>query len=270
MENKNKSVYERLDSIEEQNFQNTAQNQEIINAINNLTKIVEQQKTLINDSNKNDELSKQIVSDFFKKSRKEHLWVGNEEEFKKLKNLFYLTTIPLFFICILSAVLSSISVGMFNPLIILQIVWISIVFDMIIKVFSLKRRMTDYDLQKHSCTMFFRDNNGTLRDSLLEMKLYKIPRILSCFASVVTIILVLSVNPGIEVAFVIPLEIISISLSIASYFARNKVTEMYNYIILFTGQKYGSNENVTIVYIPNENKYITYEEFSVRYKKLFE
>ena len=111
MENKpQKSVYDRLDSIETSQSITQAQNQQIINMLNNLSKQQPvNQNVVLNNQPQQQVSNQQILRDFVKSSKKIHVWFGTQTEFNRAKTLFNILVIALIVVGVISTILTSIA-----------------------------------------------------------------------------------------------------------------------------------------------------------------
>lgn len=84
MSEQEKSVFDRLDSIESQQSTTQSQNEEIIKLLKNLnqkTEAVVPQKQSISIQ----PTDQQKLRDFLKNAKKEYIWLGKEEDFRFTK-----------------------------------------------------------------------------------------------------------------------------------------------------------------------------------------
>ena len=266
MENK-QSVFDRLDSLEQQNAVVSSQTQEIINLLNN---IQSKQQTTPQKEQTEKITDRDAIIKFAREAKKEYLWFGPASEFNKSKRLLNVACLALIIVAVISTILTSVAFKMYSTFTLFENIWS--IFVCIILSYSCKsrQRMSDIMLKAHSCFLFEQDDDGTWRDTCKEKKRFKWFRRISYIAVVANIIVIwTSAKGGIAIAATI-FEVVFLGLSIAVYFARENFTCMYENIILFTGKNLSNNSEVTIVFDVLGRKLYPFDEYKSKFKFLFE
>ena len=266
MENK-RSVFDRLDSLEQQSTVVASQNQEIINLLNN---IQSKQQTTQQQMQPKKLSDREAISKFVRGAKKEYLWSGPAFEFNKSKRLLNVVCLALIIVAVISTILTSVAFKMYSTFTLFENIWSIFVCIILSYSYKSRQRMTDTTLMAHSCFLFEQDADGTWRDTCKEKKRFKWFRRISYIAVVANIIVIwTTAKGGIAVAATI-FEVVFLGLSIAVYFARENFTCMYGDIILFTGKNLSNNSEVTIVFDVFGRKLYPFDEYKSKFKFLFE
>lgn len=169
MSNNNKSVYERLDSIEATQSVTQAQNKEIIELLKNLNN---QQQIEQNEEFKlQSQISEQqLIKKFIKSAKKEYVWFGSNYEFKKSKIIANVLFVALIIVGIISTILSSISFKTYSTFTLFENIWFIFASLMFSHSLNAKKRMLDTDFKDHCNTIFIQDDDGTWRDTKKKRK----------------------------------------------------------------------------------------------------
>ena len=125
MENKpQKSLFDRLDSIEATQSVTQEQNQQIIELLNNLSKQQPTQNVVVRPQPQQQVSNQQLLKNFVKSSRKEHVWFGSIFEFNNAKTIFHFLVVSLIIIGVISTILTSIAFKMYSPFTLLENIWL--------------------------------------------------------------------------------------------------------------------------------------------------
>ena len=239
-----RSVVERLDSIE--------------NLLEDFTK----RQAVSQDAGVKPQISdQQILNNFIKSSKKEHMWFGSPNDFKKSKILVYILSVLLIIVGVISTILTSIAFKIYSTFSLFENIWL--VFACIMLSYSIyaKKRMADTDLRDHSCNLFMQDADGTWRDTNQEKKRFRWFRRISYVAVIANIIVIWTQSKGGIAISATVLELVFAGLTIGFYFAYINLFCMYGTFILFTGRNTNNTQNVTLVFDVIGKKLLSYEEF---------
>lgn len=267
----NKSVFDKLNSLEQQSAAALAQNEEIINLSNDIKSKPTTQSSVQPTVPVKTQVSEQeILRKFVKESKKEHFWFGPSKDFYRSKNILNIVCIALIIVAIISTILTSTAFKMYSTFTLFENIWT--IFVCIILSYSCyaKKRMQDTDLKDHSCDLFQQDADGTWRDTNQEKKRFKWFRRLSYIAVIANIIVIWANSTGgIAIAATL-FELAFLGLSIAVFFMRVNLYCMYGNIIFFTGKNISNGTTVTIVFDVIGKKLIPLDEYKAKYGMLFE
>ena len=241
---KERSVFDRLDSIE-----------------NLLEDFVKQQPVPQSSDTKPQISDQQILNNFIKSSKKEHLWFGSLNDFNKSKKLVYILSALLIITGVISTILTSIAFKLYSTFSLFENIWL--VFACIMLSYSIyaKKRMADTDLRDHSCNIFMQDADGTWRNTNKEKKRFRWLRRISYVAVIANIIVILTQSKGVIAISATIFELVFAGLTIGLYFAYINLFCMYGTFILFTGRNSNNTQNVTLVFDVIGKKLLSYEEF---------
>lgn len=263
----NKSVFERLDSLEQQSSAAIAQNEEIINLLNDLKQQPIKQQSI----NVKPQVSDQeILRKFVKESKKEHFWFGPSTEFNKAKTILNIVCIALIVVAIISTILTSVAFGMYSTFTLFENIWTVFVCIILSYGCNARKRMRDTDLKDHSCDVFQQDADGTWRDTNKEKKRFRWFRRISYIAVIANIVVIWSSSSGGTAIAATLFELAFLGLTIAVFFTYVNLFCMYGSIILFTGKNMTNNATVTIVFDVMGKKLVPLDEYQAKFKFLFE
>ena len=267
MENKpQKSVYDRLDSIEATQSATQAQNQQIIDLLNNLSKQQPAQNVVVRPQPQQQVSDQQMLKNFVKSSRKEHVWWGPISEFNKSKKIFSILVVSLIIVGVISTILTSIAFKMYSTFTLFENIWLIFACILLSYSFKLKKRMVDTDLRDHSNTIFIRDADGTWRDTNQEKKRFRWFRRISYIAVIGNIIVIwIQSKGGIAVSATI-FELIFAGLTVGIFFATFYMYCMYGTFILFVGKKDTTGQEVTLIFDVRRKKLAPFEEYKEKMK----
>ena len=241
---KERSVFDRLDSIESL-----------------LEDFVKQQPVPHISDTKPQLSDQQILKNFIKSSKKEHLWFGSSTDFYKSKIIVYILSVSLIIVGIVSTILTSLAFKLYSTFSLFENIWL--VFACIMFSYSIyaKKKMVDTDLRDHSCNIFMQDADGTWRDTNQEKKRFRWFRRISYVAVIANIIVIWTQSNGAIAIGATICELAFAGLSVGLYFAYINLFCMYGTFILFTGRNVTNTQNVTLVFDVIGKKLLHYEEF---------
>jgi hypothetical protein len=264
MENNNRTVFDRLDSIE-------AQNTELMEAVKNI------QKQSVNASQvqqanviKPQMSEQELLKIFKKKSKKEYFWFGTGQEFSKSKNLLIASCVALIFIGIISTILTSIAFNLYSTFTLFENIWVFASCFILSHGIKTKKIMQDIDLKEHSCDKFIQDADGTWRDTDKEKKRYKWFRRISYFSVIFNIVGILTISSGGLVVAATIFEILFFGITLTASLIRNDFDTTYGFIIVYTGRNMDNTQTVKAVFDVMEKKLFLYEDYMSMYKQMLE
>ena len=265
MENKSQSVFDRLDSIEASQSTTQSQNQQILDLLNKLSNQQQVKQSAIIKT-KSQISEQQLLRDFIKSSRKEHVWLGPSNKFNNSKTIINILFIALIIVGVLSTIFTSIALKMYSTFTFFENIWLIFACVMFSYSLNAKKRMLDTDLKDHSNTVFVQDSNGTWRDTNKEKKRFRWFRRISYIAVVANIIIVWAQSKG-TIAIVSTLfELTFAGITIGIFFAYINLFCMYGNLILFTGKNVSNTATVTIIFDVVGKKFASYEEYKEKMK----
>lgn len=265
MADNERSVFERLDDIESSQSTALAQNEKIIELLNNLNNqrivnkaSVEKQKQNVNQQ--------QVLRQFLKDSQKEYIWFGPLNEFYKSKSIMIVVSISLMIIGLLSTVFTTIACGFYSTFTLFENIWFIFACIMLLHSIYVKKRMIDVDLKNHVNTKFIQDKDGTWRNTNQEKKAYKIFRIIAYISVFANIVLIWIRSDGAIAVGATIFELLFVGLSLGLMFAYVDLFCMYNSFILYTGKNYSNGNYITLIFDVYGKKLATYEEYKEKMK----
>lgn len=265
MANNERSVYERLDSIEATQSATQAQNEEIIGLLKNLRN----QQTLKQNVEVKPQphvSEQQLLRNFVKSSLKEYVWFGPIDEFNKSKMIVKILFVLLIIVGILSTIFTSIAFKMYSLFSLFENIWLIQACIMFSYSINAKKRMLDTDLREHSNNIFIQDADGTWRNTNKEKKRFKWFRRISYIAMVANVIVIWIQSEGTIAICATIFELTFAGITIGIFFAYINLFCMYGNFILFTGRNASNTENVTLIFDVMGKKLAPYEEYKEKMK----
>ena len=264
MENKPQNVFDRLDSIEATQSSTQVQNQQILDLLNKLSN---QQPTKQNEDVRLQLQSQVSLRNFAISSKKEHVWFGTISEFNKSKSIVNVICVALIIVGILSTIFTSIAFKTYSIFSFFENIWLIFACIMFSHSVNAKKRMLDFDLMKHSNTVFVQDDDGTWMDTNKEKKRFRWFRRISYFAVFNNIIFMWEQSKvGIAITATL-FELAFAGITIGLFFAYSNLFCMYGNIILYTGRIAPKTETVTLIFDVILKKITPYEECTDKMKE---
>ncbi len=269
MENDERSVFERLDSVENKVGSIDSKIDDILKiyaqAISTANKETPKVGAFGVDAKQADE--KTLLSVFVKRARKEYLWFGPSKEFQKSKSLLCLSAFATVSLSLLPTVCTSIAIGFYSPFSVFQNIWM--IFSIVALTYALnfKERMSDSDLKDHSLENYQQDRDGTWRP-ISNKKSFIWFRRFSNISCLMNIVMMWCLNQGAMSIVATIFEILLLGVTLAFLFAYANLTSMYGNFILYTS-KSDAGDDVTLVFDVMGKKLLTYEDFSKKFGKAF-
>lgn len=264
MENKPQNVFDRLDSIEASQSTTQAQNEQILNLLNKLTSQSIKQnvevRSQVQASNQD------LLKEFVRRSKKEHVWFGTINEFNKSKTIVNALCVALIIVGILSTIFTSIAVKTYSTFTLFENIWLIFACIMFSHSVNAKKRMLDSNLRDHSNTVFIQDEDGTWRDTNKEKKRFRWFRRISYIAVICNIIVISFQSKGIIAITATLFELAFAGITVGLFFAYINLFCMYGNFILFTGRNASNTEIVTLIFDVIGKKLALYEEYKEKMK----
>ncbi len=268
MDNDERSLFERMDSVEGKiDSQNSK-----VDELNETTKEVLRLLTEAQKNHKNGTVSQKqndkraALNGFIRKSQKEYFWFGTRSQFVKAKTLFCLNMVLLTFVGVLATVFTSIAIGIYSTFSLFENIWLIFSIIMTTYGFDWKRRISDIDYKNHSCNKFVQDRDGIWRVSSYKKTFLWFRRI-SDVCCIANIIMMWCINKGNTSIVATIFEVLMLVLTLLSIFSYSNLTSMYGNIILFTN-KNRAGETITIVFDAISKKLMSYDEFEKKFNKI--
>lgn len=264
MGNKPQNVFDRLDSIEASQSAAQAQNEQIIDLLNKLSSQSIKQnvevKPQIQVSNQ------ELLKEFVRKSKKEHVWFGPINEFNKSKALVNVLCVTLIIVGVLSTIFTSIAFKMYSTFTLFENIWLFLACIMFSHSLKARKKMLDSDLRDHSNTVFVQDPDGTWRDTNKEKKRFRCFRRISYVAVICNIIAIWVQSKGTIAITATIFELAFAGITVGLFFAYINLFCMYGNFILFTGRNASNTETITLIFDVIGKKLAPYEEYKEKMK----
>lgn len=264
MENKPQNVFDRLDSIEASQSVTQAQNEQILDLLNKLSSQSVKQNAGVRPQ---PQISNQeLLREFVKKSKKEHVWFGPINEFNKSKAIVNVLCVALIIVGVLSTIFTSIAFKMYSTFTLFENIWLIFACIMFSHSVNARKKMLDSDLRDHSNTVFVQDADGTWRDTNKEKKRFRWFRRIS-YVSVMCNIIVIWVQSKGSIAITATIfELAFAGITVGLFFAYINLFCMYGNFILFTGRNAFNTETITLIFDVIGKKLAPYEEYKEKMK----
>ena len=250
-----RSLFERLDSIE-------SQNAEILRV---LSKTENQQPQPVSTQQTNPS-NKQLLEQFLRQAKKSWMWFGTTSQFKKAKTLAIISSIVLLVVGFITSIVTSIACRFYSTFTFFENIWMFLgIFSLIYKIKS--QRI--YEVNQMA-------NNSTQRSTFdgvgmiffnKEKKKYKVFRWVAIISTVANIIFVFAMTSKFSVPTLI-VELLFLAAIIFEYFMNTNLFMMYS-IIYVEGHNLTTNERVVLVLPPGEKQLMPEEEFKNKMPILF-
>lgn len=259
MENKPQNVFDRLDSIEASQSATQAQNEQIIGLLNKLS--IQSVKQNVEVRPQVQVSNQELLREFVRKSKKEHVWLGTINEFNKSKMIVNMLCIALIIVGVLSTIFTSIAFKTYSTFTLFENIWLIFACIMFSHSVNAKKRMLDSDLRDHSNTVFVQDADGTWRDTNKEKKRFRCFRRISYIAVICNIIVIWGQSKGSIAIMATIFELAFAGITVGLNFAYINLFCMYGAFILFTGRNTSNTETVTLIFDVIGKKLAPYEEY---------
>lgn len=265
MENKPQNVFDRLDSIEASQSATQAQNEQILDLLNKLSSQSVKQNVEVKPQIQVSD--QELVEEFVRKSKKEHVWFGSINEFNKSKMIVNLLCIALIIFGVLSTIFTSIAFKTYSTFTLFENIWLIFACIMFSHSVHAKKRMLDSDLRDHSNYVFVQDADGTWRDTNKEKKRFRWFRRISYIAVICNIIVIWVQSKGSIAIMATIFELAFAGITVGLFFSYINLFCMYGNFILFTGRNASNTETVTLIFDVMGKKLAPYEEYKEKMKE---
>lgn len=264
MENKPQNVFDRLDSIEASQSVTQAQNEQILDLLNKLSSKSVKQNVEVRTQPQVSK--KELLREFVKKSKKEHVWFGTTNEFNKSKAIVNVLCVSLIIVGVLSTIFTSIAFKMYSTFTLFENIWLIFACIMFSYSVNARKKMLDSDLRDHSNTVFVQDADGTWRDTNKEKKSFRWFRRISYVAVICNIIVIWVQSKGAIAITATIFELAFAGITVGLFFAYINLFCMYGNFILFTGRNASNTETITLIFDVMGKKLAPYEEYKENMK----
>lgn len=265
MENKQKNLFDQLDSMEKRLSLKIIESRELIKEdIKNET----HKEITANKSYDANISSQQTLKNFIISSKKEYAWFGTIKEFNNSKLISIIVFVAMIAVGLLSSIFTSIAFKMYSTFTLIENIWLIMVCFLLFYTINAKKRMTDVDLKDNSNYVFIKNADEMWVNTNKEKKRFKWLRRLSFVAAICNIIVVWTQSTGAIAITATILELFFAGLTIGVFFAHNNLFCMYSSFILFTGQKGPGNNVPDLIFDGLSQKLISYEKYDERLKQL--
>lgn len=258
MNNGDRNLFDRLDSIENQN-------EEILKKINQLGLT----KQSVPQTSQKQLSDKEALAIFIKKAKKEYLWFGPTGEFLKSQKLLFISCIGLLIIGLISTILTTKAFGLYSTYTLFENIIVLETCFILYHTSCSTKLIADTELKNHHCDIFDLNSDQVWCSTGKEKKRYKWLRKISYVAVIANIIIIwTNCSGGIAVAATI-FEILFLAITVVSHILRIDLYCMYN-IVIITGRNLNDTETVKIVYYGMSRKIMTFNEFEEKFKALLD
>ena len=252
-----RSVFERLDDIEV----TTEANNKILAEILDILK-KDNKPTYTFELNR-----KEIMTQFFKESKKSWRWLGNKEEFFKSKVRAVLSMITVLILGTASTIVTTIAGGLYSTFTLFENIWLA--FTIAFMIFDIRAPIL-YDIEElihKSPSRYYRDSVGMCFPNK-EKVVYIIFRVLTIIAICCNCI-VLANQMSLIGVFAIIIELLFGGSLVFSFLMDLFFFSGYG-IMWFEGRNKITKEKVVLVSILGSNKFMSEEEFRKFAPQVFE
>lgn len=257
-----RSLFERLDSIEATGQANNKMLAELLGTLQQPTKPIPQQNQTKEQSDRD------ILIKFLRQAKKSFRWLGKKAEFAKSKNLAIFANILLIIVGVVTSVISTICFQMYSTFTLFENIWI--VFSIVTLSFLLHNQLTNEvnDLAKHSPLKYQKDNVGMLFPvkTKLVFRVFKWLAIISIVCNIVCIWTEIGKNTKVLATI---MEILFLGAIIFALIVTSNFYLVYS-IPWVEGHNLTTNEKVVLVLPPGAKGLMTEEECRSKLPFLFE
>lgn len=268
-----KSLFERLDNI-------SSNQSDILNAISGVDEKVSStdarlaniEKRLNNLQSNN--ISRQTypseppVKTFARNAKKSWRWFGNKKEFKRAKTIVVLFSLAVLIMCIVSTIITSISIGGYSPFTSIENIWL--IFAIIYFVFACKAPI-NYEVNAFASNTpyrFERDDIGMVFPVGGEKRVFKIFRVIVLVFIVFNIIWIWMHQSNISWLATI-VEVLFALLIIAASFI-NLLLYPHYCICWLEGKNLSTGQKVILLKMPGAKNFLVEKEAREFAPELFE
>lgn len=251
--NNDRSLFDRLDSLEEQNARIIA-----------LLSRQQTQGTPVVGQAQPTKL--ELLQQFVKKSKKSWMWFGNKKEFARAKTLAIISLVLLLNIGIISAILTGLSFGMFSTFSLFENVWMVFAIVMIAYAAKAKRVYEVKALAASSPRRYIEDKYGMMFDKK-EKFAFKLFRWLAILAVIGNIVIIWTKTSSLNIVATV-FEVLFLASIIFAFFANLHLYAQYS-IIHVEGANEATKQKVALVLPPGEKYLMPEEDFKKKVPYLY-
>ena len=257
-----RSLFERLDSIEATGQANNKMLAELLGALQKPASLESQQSQTKEQNNR------EILIKFLRQAKKSFRWFGTKSEFFKSKNLVFFANALLIIVGIATSIVSTICFQMYSTFTLFENIWI--IFSIVTMSYLFHNRLTNEvnDLSKHSPLKYQKDNVGMLfpTKTKLVFRIFKWLAIISVVCNFICIWTELGKSLKVFAAI---MELLFLGTIIFAMITTPTFYLMYS-IPWVEGHNLTTNEKVVLVLLPGGKELMTEEDCRKRFPHLFE
>ena len=258
-----RSLFERLDSIEETNKANNRILEQLLGALN------KEQAQFTTQQDQAPRMSeKDILLKFLREAKKSLRWFGTKYEFKKSKYLAIIANIALIAIGIVASIISTISFRMYSTFTLFENIWI--IFGIVTLSFLFHNQLTNEvnDLARHSPSKYQRDEVGMLypTNTKLPFRIFKWLSIISVACNIICIWAGMSKDTKILATI---MEVLYFGAMVFALITTSNFYLMYS-IPWVEGHSLTTKQRVVLVLPPGEKQLMTEEDFRTKFPIFYE
>ena len=244
-----KNIYDKVDSVETKMDNMSSKLDGLASQVQNLLSADTKKQSAtpstggIADAEYSQSAKHNIVKSFIAKAKKEYIWLGSNQDFKKEQLIAVVLMISYMVFGLITTILTSAAIKFYSTFTLLENIWMCMMVPMLISTIKAKRL--------HECEKL----SSALKKS------YKVFFILSCVSAVANFIVVLSVG---QKPISITAAIFEVITAVIGGFASYRDFDFYcGYNSLrFSGKSDFTGEQVAFIYEPFMNKMYTEEEYN--------
>ena len=275
MENKPpKKVFEQLEDITKQNQythqQNQftqAQNAEIIKL---LKEIKEQGYESDEDDEPEDVLSdKELLNEIIKDSNKQYMFFGTNDNLQERKKLSITLCIVLVVIGIISTIFTSIAFKVYSTFSLFENLWMIFAIIMTVNLNKLKPVVSDIEMKDISYFDYILDKDKTWINSYVELKRYKVFRIISYIAVACNMVVVWINGASGFAAAATFFELLFVGATALVLVGRSRLQHKYGNIVVFNCTNPYTDEEFKLVGDFMDRKLYLYEDYMSKFGRIF-
>ena len=251
-----RSLFERLDSIE-------TQNAEILRLLSrSIIQPQPIQQTIVKQPS-----DRELVQQFLKDSKKSWMWFGTNTEFKKRKMIAIISLLILLIVGLVSTAITSISCGIYSTFTLFENAWI--IFALIYLVYAVKaQRIYEVnELAANSSTKYEKDKLGMMFAGK-EKIVFRIFRWLAAISVIANIVFIWTRRSDFSVLATI-IEVLFLVAIAFAFFMYLNLFSQYS-IIYVEGHNLTTKERVVLVLPPGAKQLIPEKEFKEKMPFFYE
>ena len=250
-----RSLFERLDSIE-------SQNAEILRM---LSKEEKQPQKIEPQQPKPS--NRQLLEIFLRQAKKSWMWGGNKAEFKRSKAFAIFADVILLIVGLVSTIVSAICFKMYSTFTFFENIWLIFIIIRLANAIKSKRIYEVNEFSRNSSTKFKRDNVGMLFPNK-EKTIFRVFKWITLISIICNIVCIWTLGKELK-AFSTIMEILFLGAMIFAFVMDVNLYSQYM-IIYVEGHNLTTNERVVLVVPPGGNELMPEEEFKKKMPFLYD